>query len=74
MMGIGKNITEGLYIGMGLPGAPGINLPTINVGGAGAGAPINITINAGLGTDAYTLGREITTVLQKYGKISSRVV
>jgi phage-related protein len=74
MAEIGQYAVEGLYQGMGIKGPVGIQMPQINVGGAGVGAPINITINAGLGTDPYTLGREITTVLQKYGKISSRTI
>lgn len=36
-------------------------------------APINITINAGLGTDPYILGREVNNALLRYGKVSSRV-
>ena len=74
MANIGEQLTEGLYVGMGLPGAPGINLPSINVGGAGAGAPINITINAGLGTDPYALGREVSNALKKYGNVSIKAV
>lgn len=71
MMKIGEQITEGLYIGMGLPGKPGITLPTINVGGNGAGAgAINVTINAGVGTDPYALGRTVQQALTKYGKIT----
>lgn len=73
MMDIGQNITKGLYLGMGLPGSPGITMPTINVGGAAATAPVNITINAGLGTDPYVLGREVNNALTKYGKVSRRV-
>jgi hypothetical protein len=46
-----------------------INTPV----GAGIGG-INITINAGLGTDPYALGREVNSALTKYGNISSRVV
>jgi len=68
MMGIGENITEGLYMGMGLPGKPGINLPTINVGGGAAG--INITINAGMGADPYEIARTVNNALNRYGKIS----
>lgn len=71
MMQIGGNISEGLYAGMGVAGKPGITLPQINVGGAGAGAPINITINAGLGTNPYELGREVQNALSKYGKVSA---
>jgi hypothetical protein len=70
MMEIGQNITKGLYIGMGSTGSPGITMPTINVGGGAATAPLNITINAGLGTDPYALGREVKNALGKYGRIS----
>lgn len=70
---IGQYTVMGLYKGMGVEGPVGIQMPQLNIGGGAAGG-INITINAGLGTDPYTLGREITTVLQKYGKISSRTV
>jgi hypothetical protein len=69
MMSIGENITEGLYAGMGLPGKPGINLPTINVGNRGVGG-MNITINAGLGTDPIALGRQVSQALTKYGKLT----
>lgn len=69
MMGIGEQITEGLYVGMGLPGAPGINLPRINVNAA-ASSGIVVNINAGLGTDPYSLGRAVDSALSKYGTIS----
>ena len=68
---IGKYTVQGLYKGMGVEGKPGITLPQINVGGAGAGA-INVTINAGLGTDPYSLGRAVDSALSKYGTISNR--
>ena len=42
--------------------------------GVAQAAPIQITINAGLGTDPYALGREVNNALTKYGKVSSRVV
>jgi hypothetical protein len=42
--------------------------------GTAQAAPIQITINAGLGTDPYALGREVNNALTKYGKVSSRVV
>lgn len=72
MMKIGEYAAEGLYQGMGVKGPIGLQMPQINVGNGGGAAGINVTINAGLGTDPYTLGREITTVLQKYGRISVR--
>lgn len=66
MMGIGENIVEGLYQGMGIKGPVGIQLPQLNVGGAASG--FNITINAGLGTDPIALGREVQKALTAYGK------
>jgi TP901 family phage tail tape measure protein len=70
MMGIGENISEGLYMGMGLPGKPGINLPSINVGGNGAGSNITINITAGAGTDPYSVGRAVQQALNRYTTIS----
>jgi phage-related protein len=70
MMGIGKNLTEGLYIGMGLTGKPGITLPSLNVTG-GAASGVNVTINAGLGTDPIALGREVQKAIQTYGKYNT---
>ncbi len=66
MMQIGGNISEGLYMGMGLPGKPGINLPQINVGGAGLGGNVTININAGTGTDPYSVGRAVQQALNRY--------
>jgi hypothetical protein len=69
MAKIGEQLTQGLYVGMGSAGSPGINIPQINVGGSGV-APVNITINAGVGTDPYALGREVTSALTRYGNVS----
>lgn len=70
MAKIGEQLTQGLYVGMGSAGSPGINIPQINVGGSGV-APVNITINAGVGTDPYALGREVKNALNKYSRISN---
>jgi hypothetical protein len=70
MATIGEQLTQGLYVGMGSMGSPGINIPQINVGGSGV-APVNITINAGVGTDPYALGREVKNALNKYSRISN---
>ena len=48
--------------------------PQLAGASTGAVSPINITINAGLGTDPYALGREVNNALTKYGKVSNRVV
>jgi hypothetical protein len=70
MAKIGEQLTQGLYVGMGAPGSPGINLPQINTSGGAVGG-VNITINAGVGTDPYALGREVKNALNKYSRISS---
>lgn len=80
----GENIVEGLALG--IDGAKKLaEKATINLGGAtiaGIGttglastgtygsSPINITINAGLGTDPYTLGQSVKGVLNKYSRSS----
>jgi len=69
MAKIGEQLTQGLYVGMGAPGSPGINLPQINTSGGAVGG-VNITINAGVGTDPYALGREVTSALSRYGNVS----
>jgi phage-related protein len=80
---IGKNVVLGMAEGidntkavlgssitsMGNLAVNSINTPV----GAGIGG-INITINAGLGTDPYTLGREVNKAISTYGKVSSRTV
>lgn len=83
--GFGEQIVAGLAQGIdmaqGLAKKATINLGNSTIAGmgnlsaAGAGsAPINITINAGLGTDPYKLGREVNNALGKYGKVSRTVV
>lgn len=67
---IGQYAVQGLYKGMGAEGPVGIRLPQINVP-AGAGAGVNITINAGLGTDPIALGRQVQQALTKYGKLTA---
>lgn len=77
--GFGKNIVEGLSNGIdgaqklaaesmaGLSG--GLTLAPST--GTGRGA-VNITINAGLGTDAYELGRAVRAALNKYDGVNGR--
>jgi hypothetical protein len=70
MMEIGQYAVEGLYQGMGIRGPVGIQMPQLNVAG-GAAAGVNITINAGLGTDPVALGREVQKALNSYGKYNA---
>jgi hypothetical protein len=77
--GFGKNIVEGLAIG--IDGAQKLavgsmeNLSTglaltPNFGTSRGG--VNITINAGLGTDPYELGRAVRAALNKYDGVNGR--
>ena len=83
--GIGKNIVNGLESTFNAPAVKavsnaaraGIAVPTASLPSLMSGksaAAINVTINAGLGTDPYALGREVNTALTKYGRVSSKVV
>ena len=47
-------------------------VPSLNSSSAGL-APITVTINAGLGTDPYELGRVVSSALKKYGSVSASV-
>jgi hypothetical protein len=69
MAQIGQYAVEGLYKGMGVVGPVGIQMPQLNIGAGGVGG-MNITINAGLGTDPYELGRTVTEALTRYGKLT----
>jgi hypothetical protein len=69
MAEIGQYAVEGLYKGMGVVGPVGIQMPQLNIGAGGVGG-MNITINAGLGTDPYELGRTVTEALTRYGKLT----
>jgi hypothetical protein len=82
---VGKNIVQGLgstfnaqtVKAVTTRAAAGIAVPTASLPSLMSGrsaSAINVTINAGLGTDPYALGREVNTALTKYGRVSSRVV
>lgn len=45
-------------------------IPSLNESGATAGT-YNITINAGAGSDPYSVGRAVTSAIDKYSRISS---
>lgn len=48
-------------------------VPVASMPSFGGAAPINVTINAGLGTDPVALGRQVNNALSKYGKVSPKV-
>jgi len=81
---IGKNIVSGLAstfnlgeVAKTITGAtntvirPTITRPTVATATAAArGSQINITINAGAGTDPYALGRTVSNAISKYSRVS----
>ncbi len=67
---IGQFAVEGLYKGMGANGPVGVQLPQLNM--AGAGAPVVININAAPGTDLYALGKTVNNAINKYSRISNQ--
>lgn len=75
MVGIGTNITQGLTKGLtGSNTVPISRRPILTPTIAKQQAPVNITINAGLGTNPYELGREVQIALNKYAKVSAYAI
>jgi hypothetical protein len=67
---IGTNIVKGLANGI-TSGVSSITTPKSLTASSASAAPINITINAGLGTDPVKLGREVNYALSKYGRLTA---
>jgi hypothetical protein len=63
MMDVGKNMSQGLSLGLNTVSAS--TIPSLSKASTPA---VNITINAGLGTDPVALGREVQKALRTYGK------
>ncbi len=70
MAGIGTNIAQGLNLGLNTV-KPG-TIPSLQTTSASKATVNNITINAGAGTDAYALGRTVSSAISKYGRVSSK--
>lgn len=68
--GIGENIVKGLNVG--LTSVKTIATPQSTSPIAAGG--INITINAGLGTNGAALGREVSSAISKYGRVSNKSI
>ena len=45
----------------------------LNVRNAGMGATINLTVNAGMGADGASIGREIVDIIKRYERVSGPV-
>jgi hypothetical protein len=65
-----KSIAERATLDLGQSTIRGIGLSGLS-NNRSFGSAINITINAGLGTDPYLLGKEVNNAIRKYGKINS---
>jgi hypothetical protein len=83
--GIGSNIISGLQSTFNAPAVksvsnraqagiavPRASLPSLMSRTSAAG--INITINAGLGTNGADLGRQVSNAIKQYGKVSTNAV
>jgi hypothetical protein len=81
--GIGKNIISGLASTFNAPAikavsnkaqagiaVPRVSLPSLMSNKSASG--INITINAGLGTNGAALGRQVSSAIKQYGKVSTQ--
>jgi TP901 family phage tail tape measure protein len=80
--GIGSNIVKGLAstFNVGTVEKAVTSVPKISSSNTVSksnmpfgGNPINITINAGLGTNGPALGRQVSSAIKQYGKVSSQV-
>jgi phage-related protein len=80
---IGKNIVGGLQSTFNAPAiksvsnraqagiaVPRVSLPSLMSRTSAAG--INVTINAGLGTNGAQLGRQVSSAIRQYGKVSTQ--
>ena len=76
MAGYGANLMQGLAqgirgnAGLAVAGMGSIKLQPPTVGSRGSG--FNITINAGIGTDPYEVGRYVKSALDKYAGVNGR--
>lgn len=76
MAGYGANLMQGLAMGirgnagLAVAGMGSIKLQPPTVGSRGSG--VNITINAGIGTDPYEVGRYVKSALDKYAGVNGR--
>ncbi len=79
---IGKNIVSGLQSTFNAPAIKtvsklaqkGLTAPRISTTSSRQKAPIAITINAGLGTNGAQLGRQVSSAIKQYGKVSTKAV
>jgi hypothetical protein len=77
---IGKNIIGGLQSTFNAPAVKsvsnraqaGIAVPRMSLPSLQSKSGVNITINAGLGTNGPDLGRQVSSAIRQYGKVSTK--
>jgi len=77
---IGSNIISGLQSTFNAPAVKsvsnraqaGIAVPRISLPSLQSKSGVNITINAGLGTNGAALGRQVSSAIKQYGKVSTQ--
>ena len=77
---IGTNIVKGLQSTFNAPAVKsvsnraqaGIAVPRVSLPSLQSKSGINITINAGLGTNGAALGRQVSSAIKQYGKVSTQ--
>jgi hypothetical protein len=69
-IGAAESIAKNATFNLGASTISGFNTPLLS--GGASSAPIAITINAGLGTNGASLGRDVSNAIRQYGKISTR--
>jgi hypothetical protein len=69
-IGAAENIAKNATFNLGASTISGFNTPLLS--GGASKSPISIVINAGLGTNGPALGREVSSAIRQYGKVSTQ--
>jgi uncharacterized protein YoxC len=69
-IGSAENIAKNATFNLGASTISGLRVPALSSGRSTS--PIAITINAGLGTNGPDLGRQVSSAIRQYGKVSTR--
>jgi hypothetical protein len=69
-IGAAENIAKNATYNLGAATISGFNTPLVS--GGRSTSPIAITINAGLGTNGPALGRQVSSAIRQYGKVSAQ--
>jgi hypothetical protein len=69
-IGAAENIAKNATFNLGASTISGFSTPLVS--GRATSSPIAITINAGLGTNGPALGRQVSSAIRQYGKVSTQ--